>query len=154
MNGPTQNLQRAAWNACVDAMLATTAEFLVRYCPGCGSACSVESKNHDCCLAGAAHFCGERHEAVGHVAVEGKLCTQPHEPRAALHVADLEPGLAHLDAQRARLIGARNDRPIVAAEYNDGPTAQPRVKGHLAADVEAIAVQQGNHGALTPVAGA
>ena len=58
----------------------------------------------------------QAHHAVAHVAVEREVGRQGNQPGLLLKVPDLEPRLAHLDAERLGLIGACNGTPIVVSE--------------------------------------
>ena len=49
--------------------------------------------------------CGNRHHAGAHVAVQLKVGRQAHQLGDQLQAAELEIGLAHLDAHRLGLVG-------------------------------------------------
>ena len=59
---------------------------------------------------------GQAHHAVAHVAVERKVGREGDESGFFLQVADLEPGRAHLDAQRFGFVRAGNGAAVVVSE--------------------------------------
>ena len=64
---------------------------------------------------------GQRHHAAGHVAVELEVGRQRDQPRLALQVAHLEPGLRHLDAQVLGLVAARDAGAVVVRQHDHRP---------------------------------
>ena len=64
-----------------------------------------------------AQACGQAHHAVAHVAVlQREVGRQGDESGFFFEVADLEPGHAHLDAQRFGFVRAGNGAAVVVSE--------------------------------------
>jgi hypothetical protein len=62
-------------------------------------------------------------------------------------VADLEPGRAHLDAQRFGFVRAGNGAAVVVGEDDERAVLQPGLEDAFAAAVEVVAVDEGELGA-------
>ena len=58
----------------------------------------------------------QAHHAVAHVAVEREVGRQGDQAGLFLQMADLEPGLAHLDAQDLGLVGSCDGAAVVVSE--------------------------------------
>jgi hypothetical protein len=94
-----------------------------------------------------AQACGQAHHAVAHVAVEREVGREGDESGFIFEVADLEPGRAHLDAQRFGFVRAGNGAAVVVGEDDERAVLQPGLEDAFAAAVEVVAVDEGELGA-------
>ncbi len=96
---------------------------------------------------------GQRHHAVGHVAIELEVGRQRHQAGPALQMAHLEPRLRHLDAQVLGLVAARHAHAVVVRQHDHRPAHERRPEHSLATDVHVVDVDQRQHGVpLRPTA--
>ena len=80
------------------------------------------------------------HHARAHVAVERVVGGFRDDAVLAGELAQLEPGHAHLHAERLHLLASGYDAAVVVGEHDDGTALQLRVEDAFAGDVEVVAV--------------
>lgn len=99
-------------------------------------------------LLHVAQACGQRHHAVAHVAIQGEVGRQGDKPGFLFQVADLEPWVTHLDAQRFGFVAACDRATVVVAQHDQRAILEARLKHALAAAIKVVAVDQGEHVSL------
>ena len=83
--------------------------------------------------------------APAHVAVENVVRRQGGDPLPGAKLADLEIGIAHLQADRLGLGAARDDVAVIGRQHHGRSSFQARIEDPLTRNVEAIAVAQRDH---------
>lgn len=83
-----------------------------------------------------------------HVAVQREIGREHGDVVPFHDVPDLEIGVAHLDAERLRLVGTGHRAAVVVGQHDDRFPVQVRTENPFARSEEIVAVGQGVHGSL------
>ena len=85
----------------------------------------------------------DAHHAVAHVRIEFVIRRKGFEAVLLFHVANLEPGLPHADAERLGFLRACHGAAVVVGEHHNRYTFESGVEHPFAGNVEVIAIHQG-----------